>query len=213
MASILKSPLASTTPAGVSIARARLSRTLCATRIGCTRNGPISTGWPGSEGAQVGVDAALLQPLAREAESEAAAVDGRRRGLQRVGERADVVLVAVREEDPAELLRALGQVLEVGDDRVDAGHLGRREEDPGVEQQEMLLPLEHERVEAELTEPAERHEAHRRRVVGTRSSQDLAPGGSDLTASQIAANSTTDSVSALLDPSTLRNLKYSLRLG
>ena len=46
-ASILKSPLASTTPAGVSIASARLSTTLCATRIGCTRNGPISTGSPG----------------------------------------------------------------------------------------------------------------------------------------------------------------------
>ncbi len=114
---------------------------------------------------------------------------------------------------PRRLARALGQVLEVGNDRIDSGHLGRREEDSGVEQQEMLLPLQHEGVEAELTEPAERHEAHRRRVVGTRSSQDLAPGGSHLTASQIAANSTTDSVSALLDPSTLRNLKYSLRLG
>jgi hypothetical protein len=45
--SILKSPLASTTPAGVSIASARLSTTLCATRIGCTRKGPISTGSPG----------------------------------------------------------------------------------------------------------------------------------------------------------------------
>ena len=44
---ILKSPVASTTPAGVSMARARLSSTLCATRIGFTRNGPRVTGSPG----------------------------------------------------------------------------------------------------------------------------------------------------------------------
>ena len=109
----------------------------------------------GDEGAQVGVDAALLEPLAREAEGEAAAVDGRRRGLQGVGERADVILVAVGEEDPAEPPRALDQVLEVGNDRVDSRHLGRREQHSGVEQQEVLVPLQHERVEAELTEPAE----------------------------------------------------------
>ncbi len=52
-ASILKSPLASTTPAGVSIARARLSSTLWATRIGCTRKGPISTGSPGTRVREV----------------------------------------------------------------------------------------------------------------------------------------------------------------
>ena len=170
-------------------------------------------GLAGHERPQLRLDTALLEPLAGEAEGEAAPVDGRRRGRERVGQRADVVLVAVREEDPAEPLRALGEVLEVGHDRVDPGHLGGREEHTGVEQQEVLLPLQHEGVEAELAEPAERDEADRRRVVGARSNQALAPGGSLLEASQIAANSTTDSVSVRLDPSTLRNLKYSLRLG
>ena len=46
-ASILKSPLAITVPAGVSMARARLSRTLWATWIGWTRKGPISSSRPG----------------------------------------------------------------------------------------------------------------------------------------------------------------------
>ena len=174
---------------------------------------PDLDGLAGHEGAQVGVHAALLEPLAREAEGEAASVDGRRRRLQGVGQCADVVLVAVGEEDSAEARGALGEVLEIGDDRVDPRHLGGRKENAGVEQEEVLLPLQHERVEAELTEPAERDEADRRRVVGVRSNQAFAPAGSLLTAPQIAANSTTDSVSGLLDPSTLRNLKYSLRLG
>ena len=55
-ASILKSPLASTTPAGVSMARARLSSTLWATRIGWTRNGPDLLGAPRRERPQVGAD-------------------------------------------------------------------------------------------------------------------------------------------------------------
>ena len=47
-ASILKSPLVSTTPAFVSMARARLSVTLWATRMGWRRKGPSSTGVPGT---------------------------------------------------------------------------------------------------------------------------------------------------------------------
>ena len=73
--SILKSPVASTTPAGVSIARARLSVTLCATRIGCTRKGPISTGCPGESVRRSAATLALAQASPREAEREAAAVD------------------------------------------------------------------------------------------------------------------------------------------
>ena len=210
----MKSPLASTTPAGVSIARARLSRTLCATRIGWTRKGPTSTGWPGVSVPQVRVDAALLEPLAREAEGEAASVDGRGRGLQRERERADVVLVAVGEEDPADRGRALGEVLEVGDDGVDAGHLGGREEHPRVEQQEVRPPTRAR---------ARSGRTHRARRAGRGGSPSWSSASARINLSppvdrswrarQIAANSTTDSVSARLDPSTLRNLKYSLRLG
>ena len=46
--SILKSPLARTTPAGVSMASARLSTTLWATWMGWTRNGPTSAATPGT---------------------------------------------------------------------------------------------------------------------------------------------------------------------
>ncbi len=153
--SSLKSPLASTTPAGVSIASARLSSTLCATRIGCTRKGPISTGSPGAERPQIRLDPALHEPTPREAERQPAAVDGHRRRLQRVGERADVILVPVREQDAAHPAPALGEVLEVGNDRVDPRHLRGGEEHSRVDQQQMVLPLQDQGVQSELAQAAE----------------------------------------------------------
>ena len=95
---------------------------------------------------------------------------------------------------------ALREVVEVGDDRVDAGHLGGREEHAGVEEQDLSPPLEHHRVEAELPEPAQRDETDLSRFVPFGLIQPLAPAGSLLTALQIPANSTTDSVSGRLDP-------------
>jgi hypothetical protein len=175
--------------------------------------GPDLDGPARRERAQVGRDTALLQALARETERQAAAVDRGGGGLEGVGERPDVVLVPVGQDDAAQAARALGEVLEVGDDRVYAGQVGRGEEHPRVQEQHMLLPLEDERVQSELTEAAEGNESDRRRVVVVACSQPLAPAGTALRASQSAARSTTDSVSALLDPSRLRNLKYSLRLA
>jgi hypothetical protein len=67
-----------------------------------------------------------------------------------------VVLVPVREQDSAQARASPREVFEVGHDGVDAGHLGAREHHAGVEQQEMLLPLQQHRVQAELAEPAER---------------------------------------------------------
>ncbi len=104
---------------------------------------------------EVGGDSPLLQPLPRVAQREAAAVDGRRRGLERKGERADVVLVTMGEEDAAQASGPPGEVLEVRYDRVDARHLGAREHHSRVHEQQMLLPLEEQRVHAELSQPPE----------------------------------------------------------
>ena len=108
---------------------------------------------------ELGAHAPLLETPPREAEREPTAVDGRRRRRERVRERADVVLVAVRQQDSAHAVAALGEVLEVGDDEVDAGHLGGGEEHAGVEQQQVVLPLEDHRVQPELTQAPERNEA------------------------------------------------------
>ena len=115
-------------------------------------------GLPRREQAQVGLDAALLEAAADEPERQRAPEHGHRRGLQREGERADVVLMAVGEDDPADAVAALGQVAEVGHDRVDAGQLGRREQRARVDEQALVLALEEEGIQAELAQPAERDE-------------------------------------------------------
>ena len=116
---------------------------------------------PGASVAPVGAHPAVPKAAAREAQGEPAAVDRRRRGLEREGEGADVVLVAVGEDDPAQTLAPLGEVGEVGHDSVDARHLRAGEEHARVEQEQVPLPLEDHRVEAELSQAAERDEPQR----------------------------------------------------
>ena len=104
-----------------------------------------------SEGAQIRVHAAIGEALAREAEGQAAAVDRRGCRSKREGEGANVVLVPVGEQDRAQLVAALGEVVEVGNDRLDPRELGIRKQETGVDQQKVLVPLDDHRVQAELT--------------------------------------------------------------
>ena len=127
------------------------------------------------QGPQVGADAPLLQPAPREAQGQSAAVDRGRGSLQRERQGADVVLVAVGQQDPPELSGPLGQVGEVGHDGVDAGHLGRGKQHPRIQEEEVLLPLEDHRVQPELSEPPERNETQGAGGVGTGSSESSSP--------------------------------------
>ena len=72
-----------------------------------------------------------------------------------------MVLVSVGEDDPAQTLAPLGEVGEVGHDGVDTRHFHAGKEHPRVEQEHVPLPLEHHRVEAELSQAAERDEPQR----------------------------------------------------
>ena len=69
---------------------------------------------------RLGGELVLLKLHAHEPLGEARAVNGRAEVAAEVGERAYVVLVAVRQEHGAQLLRVGPQVGEVGDDEVDA---------------------------------------------------------------------------------------------
>ena len=119
---------------------------------------------PRREQAEVRLQPALAETAAHEPEGEGAAVHGRGRGLQGEGESADVVLVPVREDDAAHGLAPLGEIAEVGHHGVDARQLRGGEERAGVDEQPVVLPLEDERVEPELAEPAQGHEPDRSAV-------------------------------------------------
>ena len=74
---------------------------------------------------------------------------------QDVGQCPDVVLVAVGEDDRLDVLGALAQVGEVGQDQVDAEHLGSRERQPGVDDDDPAAVFDDGHVLADLPQPAE----------------------------------------------------------
>ena len=74
--------------------------------------------------------------------------------LQHIGQRADVILVAVGQEDAFDLLGAFHQVSDVGDDDVNAVHVAFREHQSGVDHQQALVVFEHHHVLADLADAA-----------------------------------------------------------
>ena len=66
-----------------------------------------------------------------------------------------MVLVAVGEHDAVHPVLALAQVGELGQDQVDAGHVGVGEHDPAVEDDDAALDLDAGAVAADLAQAAE----------------------------------------------------------
>ena len=99
----------------------------------------------------------LVELGAHHPDRQQAAVDHRRHAdlAQHVGQGADVVLVAVGEDDRLDVVGAVAQVGEVGQDEVDAVHLGGREHQPGVDDDDPAVVLDHGHVLADLAEAAQ----------------------------------------------------------
>ena len=98
----------------------------------------------------------LVELRADHADRQHAAVDDRRDAdlAQHVGQRADVVLVAVGEDDRLDVVGAIAQVGEVGQDEVDAVHLRRREHQSGVDDDDAAVVFDDRHVLADLAEAA-----------------------------------------------------------
>ena len=99
----------------------------------------------------------LVELGADHADGQLAAVDHRRRAdlPHHVGQRADVVLVAVGEDDRLDVVGAVAQVGEVGQDEIDAEHLGGREHQAGVDDDDPAVLFDDGHVLADLPQPAE----------------------------------------------------------
>ena len=76
--------------------------------------------------------------------------------LQRKRQAADVVFVAVGEEDAQHFAAAVQQVGDVRKDEVDAEHVFLRKHEARVDDDDLALPLQRPHVDADLAEAAER---------------------------------------------------------
>ena len=81
------------------------------------------------------------------------------RSLQQVRHGADVVLVAVREHDADDVVEAVPDGREVGQDQVDAGLVLLGEQHAAVDDEQLAVELVDGHVAADLAETAERDDA------------------------------------------------------
>ena len=86
---------------------------------------------------------------------ELGGVDGNLELAEDPGQSADVVFVAMGEDDGADVLPVLGEVGDVGHDDVDAEQLRFREHEAGVDDDDVVFPANCEAVHAEFAEAAE----------------------------------------------------------
>jgi hypothetical protein len=109
----------------------------------------------------------LVELRARHRHRQRPAVDRRRRLraqlAQHPRQRAEVILVAVCDDDRLDVRGALEQVGEVGQDEVDADHLGRREAQADVDDDDPPVLLDDRHVLADLAQAAERRTRTRSR--------------------------------------------------
>ena len=130
----------------------------CARWTSSSSNGPRLTFSPGGSSCSgASRELVLVELGADHADRQQAAVDHRRRAdlAQHVGQGADVVLVAVGEHDRLDVVGAVAQVGEVGQDEVDPVHLRGREHQPGVDDDDLAVELDDGHVLADLAEAAQ----------------------------------------------------------
>ena len=132
--SILKSPVCSTSPAEVRMATASPSGMEWLTATNSQSNEPNVRRSSSATSTVLGRDAVLGELGLQEGQGQPGADDGDVGALaQQVRDTADVVLVAVGEHDRLDLVEAVPDPGEVGDDDVDAGLVLVGEEHPAVD--------------------------------------------------------------------------------
>ena len=105
----------------------------------------------------------LVELRARHRDRQLAAVDDGDLLLPEVADhprqRAEMVLVAVRDHERLDRVDVLAQVREVGQDEVDAHHLGRREPQAAVDDDDPAVVLDDRQVLADLADASQREDA------------------------------------------------------
>ncbi len=126
---------------------------------GHDREGPEGEALAGQHLDQVGVveEAVFVEFALDEGEGEFGSVDGNVQLGEDPGQAADVVFMAVREQDGFDLVAVFGEVGDVGDDDVDAEEFFFGKHQAGVDDDDVILPAEGHAVHTELAEATQRN--------------------------------------------------------
>ena len=105
--------------------------------------------------------AGLLELALDEADREARGIDRDVQLLEQVAQRADVVLVAVSDDDAAHPVAVFDDVAEIWNDQIDAEHVVIRERKAAVDDDDIVLVFDDGHVLADLAETAQRDDLER----------------------------------------------------
>ena len=97
----------------------------------------------------------LAQALRDQRQGQSGAVHGHRQLAKQIRQRADVVLVAVGQDNRAEPFTPAEHVREIGDDVIDAGQLVVREHEPAIDGDQIFARLDQHHIEADLAETSQ----------------------------------------------------------
>ena len=110
--------------------------------------------------------AVLLELVADKAQRQARRVHGHVELAQKIRQRADVVLMAVRDDEAADARAVLQNERKVRDDKVDAEHVAVREHKAAVDQQHIVAAFVQRDVLAHFAQAAQRIDLHLRGAAG-----------------------------------------------
>ena len=108
----------------------------------------------------------LAQLLGQQARRHRRGVHRHRQVAQHVRQRADVIFVAVRDDEAEKAVAEPLQVGEIGNDQVDAEHVQLGKHQAAVDGDRRVAVLEHQAIETDLAEPAERDDTQQTATVG-----------------------------------------------
>ena len=101
----------------------------------------------------------LIELMTDERIGKPRAVDRTAETFHGIGDRADMVLVPVRDAHAADAVPVLFEVGHVGDDHVDPRHLLVRKDQPAVDDEDIVPVLDDGHVFADLSHPAQRDDS------------------------------------------------------
>ena len=105
--------------------------------------------------------AAFIEFDGNEAVGQAGGVHRHGQIRQDVGQRADVILMPVRNQNGAHPFRIGGQIGHVGDNQVNAGHILSGKLDAAVDDDDVIAAFQGQHIFADFAQPAQRNDAQR----------------------------------------------------
>jgi hypothetical protein len=100
----------------------------------------------------------LLESGLEQALGQARAVDRDPQLIEEIGNRADVILVAMGDEDRTDVVGMLSQVTDIRQEHIDPEHVFFREPDPRIDDDDIVAIFEDDHVLADLAKAAKEHD-------------------------------------------------------